>query len=169
MEKRAIKLLGEHRLMTLATLRPDGWPQATMVSYANEGLLLYFLISRSSQKMANILRDSRVGITVGRDYPDPRQIKGLSIAAIASEVTDPEQRERAYALLLERHPEFGTFAKPDLKAAAFMRAACRMVTLIDYSKGFGHADIITVAGANIVGMQPARADNWGLAPAPVAA
>jgi len=169
MEKRAIKLLDAHRLMTLATLRADGWPQATMVSYANEGLLLYFLISRSSQKMANILRDSRVAITVGRDYPDPNEIKGLSIAAIASEVTDGDQRERAWKLLLERHPEFGAFAKPDLATAAIMRAACRMVTLIDYSKGFGHADTITIAGADIVGMQPARPDNWGLAPAPVAA
>jgi hypothetical protein len=31
-------LLDQHRIMTLATLRPDGWPQATTVGYANEGL-----------------------------------------------------------------------------------------------------------------------------------
>jgi hypothetical protein len=34
--------------MSLATVRPDGWPQATLVSYVNEGIILYFLISRSS-------------------------------------------------------------------------------------------------------------------------
>ena len=86
MEQKAVGILNEHRLMAIATLRPDGWPQATMVSYANDGLLLYFIISRASQKYANIQRDSRVSIVVGRDFENPSQIKALSIAANASEV-----------------------------------------------------------------------------------
>ena len=94
MEQKAVKILDQYRLMTIATLRADGWPQATMVNYANEGLLLYFIISRQSQKFANIARDSRVSIMVGRDFDDPSQIKALSGAANASEVGDPAQRER---------------------------------------------------------------------------
>lgn len=35
--RRILALLDEHRIMTVATLRPDGWPQATTVGYANEG------------------------------------------------------------------------------------------------------------------------------------
>jgi hypothetical protein len=35
-----LTLLDQHRIMTIATLRPDGWPQATTVGYANEGLTL---------------------------------------------------------------------------------------------------------------------------------
>ena len=31
-------ILDQHRNMTIATLRPDGWPQATTVGYVNEGL-----------------------------------------------------------------------------------------------------------------------------------
>src|SRR5689334_613332 len=38
-----LDLLGQHRIMSLATLRPDGWPQATTVGYAHEGLNIYFL------------------------------------------------------------------------------------------------------------------------------
>ena len=34
-----LTLLDQHRIMTIATLRPDGWPQATTVGYANEGLV----------------------------------------------------------------------------------------------------------------------------------
>ncbi len=30
-------LLDQHRIMTVATVRPDGWPQATTVGYVNEG------------------------------------------------------------------------------------------------------------------------------------
>ena len=41
--KRILTLLDQHRIMTVATLRPDGWPQATTVGYVNEGLTLYFL------------------------------------------------------------------------------------------------------------------------------
>ena len=165
MERRALGLLNRHRLMTIATLRPDGWPQATMVGYVNDGLLIYFLISRSSQKFANIDRDQRVSLTVGRDYDEPGKIEGLSIAALASQVTDPDQRDKAYRLLVERHPAFAAFPRPDSREAVFMRAAPRMITLIDYSRGFGHSDIITIAGADIVDMQPARPDNWGLMPA----
>ena len=33
-----LTLLDQHRIMTVATLRPDGWPQATTVGYVNEGL-----------------------------------------------------------------------------------------------------------------------------------
>ena len=41
--RRILQLLDAHRNMTIATLRPDGWPQATTVGYANDGLTLYFL------------------------------------------------------------------------------------------------------------------------------
>jgi general stress protein 26 len=165
MEQNAVDVLDRHRLMTIATLRSDGWPHATMVGYVNDRLLLYFLISRSSQKFTNIDRDPRVSITVGSDYDDPNRIEGLSIAAFASEVTDAAQRDKAYKLLMERHPQFGQFPKPNRDDAAFMRAAPRMITIIDYSKGFGHSDIITVTGPDIVDMQAARPDNWGLVPA----
>jgi nitroimidazol reductase NimA-like FMN-containing flavoprotein (pyridoxamine 5'-phosphate oxidase superfamily) len=43
-----LSLLDQHRIMTLATLRPDGWPQATTVGYVNEGLTLYFLCGKDS-------------------------------------------------------------------------------------------------------------------------
>lgn len=39
--RKIIELLDGHRIMTLATNRPDGWPQATTVGYVNDGLTLY--------------------------------------------------------------------------------------------------------------------------------
>lgn len=160
MEQKAVDILNQYRLMTIATLRPDGWPQATMVSYANDGLLLYFVISRHSQKYANIDRDSRVSIVVGRDFEDPAQIKALSIAANASEVRDPAQREKAIELILRRHPALAKLGGPNLKHSAVMRAYCSIVTILDYSKGFGHADLLTV-GPGGAEMTPARDDDWG--------
>jgi len=166
-EQKAVDILNKHRLMAIATLRPDGWPQATMVSYANEGLLLYFIVSRASQKYANIARDSRVSIVVGRDFEDPAQIKALSIAANASEIRDPGQRERAIDLVLSRHPALAKLARPDLAHSAVMRAYCSIVTILDYSKGFGHADLLTVSPGGTQ-MTPARDDDWGFAAAAAA-
>jgi nitroimidazol reductase NimA-like FMN-containing flavoprotein (pyridoxamine 5'-phosphate oxidase superfamily) len=160
MEQKAVDILNQYRLMGLATLRADGWPQATMVSYANEGLLLYFVVSRASQKYANIERDSRVSIVIGRDFEDPAQIKALSIAANASEVRDPKQREQAIDLVLKRHPALAKLGRPELEHSAVMRAYCSIVTILDYSKGFGHADLLTVAPGGVE-MTPARDDDWG--------
>lgn len=160
MEQKAVKILDQYRLMTIATLRADGWPQATMVNYANEGLLLYFIISRQSQKFANIARDSRVSIVVGRDFDDPSQIKALSVAANASEVGDPAQRERAAKLILERHPALAKLGGPDLKHSVVMRAYCSIVTILDYSKGFGHSDMLTVSSGGVE-MTAAKDNDWG--------
>jgi nitroimidazol reductase NimA-like FMN-containing flavoprotein (pyridoxamine 5'-phosphate oxidase superfamily) len=41
--KKILNVLDQHRVLTIATLRPDGWPQATTVVYANEGLTIYFV------------------------------------------------------------------------------------------------------------------------------
>jgi nitroimidazol reductase NimA-like FMN-containing flavoprotein (pyridoxamine 5'-phosphate oxidase superfamily) len=160
MKLKAIEILDQYRLMAIATLRADGWPQATMVSYANDGLLIYFIISKQSQKYANIQRDSRVSMVVGRDFKNPRQIKALSIAANASVVESPKQRERAIELVLKRHPALAKMGRPDLSHSAVMRAYCSIVTILDYSKGFGHADLLTVSG-DIAEMTPARDDDWG--------
>ena len=159
MEWKAVEILDQNRLMALSTLRPDGWPQTTFVGYANEGLLLYFVVSRQGQKFANIREDDRVSLAVGRDFEDPSTIKALSIAAHASEVTDPAQRKRALDLLLGRHPGLRKLAPPPAHAAV-MRAYPSLVTVLDYSKGFGHADVLTVSPGGVE-MTPARDDDWG--------
>jgi len=75
--------LAEHRIMTLATNRSDGWPQATTVSFLSEGLNIYIFVARVGQKFANMLRDSRVSVAIAGDFNKPEDIKGLSIAGKA--------------------------------------------------------------------------------------
>src|SRR6516164_4726439 len=99
-----LRLLNEHRIMTIATNRSCGWPQATMVGYVNDGFLLYCFVARSSQKYANILRDPRVSIAIGSDASKPLDIMGISLAGKASGVTDQFELSRAAALRLKRYP-----------------------------------------------------------------
>jgi general stress protein 26 len=135
--------LESHRIMSLATLRPDGWPQVTMVGYVSEGLSLYFVISRTSQKLANISRDSRVSIAIGGDVARNAPIRGLSMAARVEEVTDYGAIERLNQLVLDRYPEVSLFA-PSTASVAVMRAVPEIISVIDYSQGQGHTETVTL-------------------------
>jgi|SRR5215475_2533192 len=66
-----LRLLEQHRVMAIATNRPDGWPHATMVGYVNDGFLLYSFIAGNSQKYTNVLRDPRVSIAIASDATEP--------------------------------------------------------------------------------------------------
>ena len=37
MQENAIEILNSHSTMAISTLRADGWPQTTIVGYANDG------------------------------------------------------------------------------------------------------------------------------------
>jgi len=104
-KKTILSLLDEHRIMTVATLRPDGWPQATTVGYVNEGLTLYFLCGLESQKAANLAKDDRVSLTIDHDTSDLMGITGLSMAARAHAVTDREEAEKVLRMLPLKYPK----------------------------------------------------------------
>src|ERR1700761_5316525 len=107
-----LDLLEHHRLMTVATNRPDGWPQATTVGYVNDGLTIYFLCSPQSQKAAKLARDNRISLTIDHDVSDPMAITGLSMAARAHRVSDPTEVARALNLLGTRYPEYAALPMP---------------------------------------------------------
>jgi nitroimidazol reductase NimA-like FMN-containing flavoprotein (pyridoxamine 5'-phosphate oxidase superfamily) len=145
MKRKIVKLLDEHRVMTIATLRPDGWPQATTVGYANEGLTLYFLCGLDSQKADNLALDGRVSLTIDDDTPQVMQITGLSMAARAQRVTDLEEGEKVLRMLVQRYPEQKSVPgpMPAPKDVAIFRVTPRVISVLDYSKGFGHTDLVT--------------------------
>lgn len=143
-----LALLDQHRIMTIATLRPDGWPQATTVGYANDGLTLYFLCGPDSQKAANLARDDRVSLTIDHDTPQVMEIAGLSMAAHAQAVTDPAEAEKALRLLMSRYPEQDSVPLPMPTPAdvRLFRVTPVVISVLDYAKGFGHTDLVSCQG-----------------------
>jgi len=138
-------LLDQHRTMRIATLRPDGWPQVTTVGYANEGFSLYFLCGPDSQKAANLARDNRVSLAIDDDMPQVMEITGLSMAAHADVVDDPAESEKAMRLLFSRYPEQKAVPgpMPTPQDVRIFRVTPTVVSVLDYSKGFGHTDLVT--------------------------
>lgn len=143
-KRKILKLLDEHRIMTVATLRPDGWPQATTVGYVNEGLTLYFLCGLESQKAKNLERDDRLSLTIDHDTPDVMAITGLSMAARAQPVTDRAEAEKVLRMLPLKYKDSPPvpMKMPSPDEVRLFRLTPSVISVLDYSKGFGHTDLI---------------------------
>lgn len=147
LKRKILALLDEHRIMTVATLRPDGWPQATTVGYANEGLTLWFLCGLQSQKATNLAHDDRVSITIDHDTADIMAITGLSMAARAHRVSDRAEAEKVLRLLTAKYPDAPPsttqLQMPGPDDVALFRVVPEVISVLDYTKGFAHTDLVT--------------------------
>ena len=143
-KRKALEILQHHRIMTVATLRPDGWPQATTVGYANDGLTLYFCCGRDSQKAANLAHDDRISLTIDHDPDQVMEINALSMSARAKNVDDPDELEKAFGLLKAKYPwqEGAPAQSPPPELTRVFRVTPDVISVIDYTKGFGHTDLI---------------------------
>lgn len=146
MNDKAIEILSGNRLMAISTVRPDGWPQTTVVGYANDKLTIYFLIYRASQKFANIAQNDHVSLAVFREPADMRLAEAFYAGAIAKEVTDAVERDHAWRLLAQRHRNLASSRQPDWTMVALMRADCVHLSVLDYTKGLGHVDALHMTG-----------------------
>ncbi|RQS07301.1 pyridoxamine 5'-phosphate oxidase family protein [Burkholderia sp. Bp8998] len=144
-KQKILALLDQHRIMTIATLRPDGWPQATTVGYVSEGLTLYFLCGLESQKAANLAGDDRVSLTIDHDTADLMAITGLSMAAHAQPVTDRLEAEKVLSMLPLKYSDQISLPMPMPRPeeVRIFRVTPTVISVLDYSKGFGHTDLFT--------------------------
>lgn len=138
-------ILDANRIMTIATLRSDGWPQATTVGYVNDGLAFWFLCGRDSQKATNLARDNRVSLTINGDPSDIMAITGLSMAAHAIPVSDRAEAEKVLRLMPAKYPDQKALpvAMPTPDQVSLFRIEPSVVSVLDYTQGFGHADLVT--------------------------
>jgi hypothetical protein len=143
-KQQILNLLNQHRIMTIATLRRDGWPQATTVGYVNDGMKLYFLCGLQSQKAANIAHDDRVSLTIDHDTPNIMEITGLSMAARARPVLDRDLGARVLSMLPMKYPEQQSlpFPMPGPEDVLIFELLPEVISVLDYTKGFGHTDLV---------------------------
>ena len=142
--RKIMALLEQHRIMTVATLRSDGWPQATTVGYVNEDLTLYFLCGLDSQKAKNLARDDRLSLTIDHDTADLMKITGLSMAARAHAVEDRAEAEKVLRMLPLKYLDMPPLPMkmPDPDEVRLFRVTPSVISVLDYTKGFGHTDLV---------------------------
>ena len=143
--KQILSILERHGDMTLATLREDGFPQATTVTYVNDGLTLYFGCDPSSQKAQNIARHPKVSATIDQPQEDWDAIEGVSLGGLATRVTDPGEIAKIVELMRAKYEQAADYYVADaIDAIAFFRIEPVAISVLDYAKGFGHTELVTL-------------------------
>jgi nitroimidazol reductase NimA-like FMN-containing flavoprotein (pyridoxamine 5'-phosphate oxidase superfamily) len=111
----------------------------------NEGLTLYFLCGLDSQKARNLARDNRISLTIDHDTANLMTITGLSMAARAHAVIDRAEAEKVLRMLPLKYPDAPPLPMkmPSPDEVRLFRVTPTVISVLDYSKGFGHTDIVT--------------------------
>ena len=136
--------LKTHRNMSFATMRPDGYPQATIVAYAHDGLTLYFACDRNGQKVRNLRRSSKVSLTINKDTANWKKITGLSMGATAKVLERPADTKRALALLSRKFKDMRSLSEEDLAETVFVRVQPKVISMLDYRHEFGWTKLVRV-------------------------
>lgn len=143
-----LDIIAQGQDMTLATVRPDGAPQATTVSYASDGLSIFFGCGEGSQKARNLAHDPRVSLTINLPYEDWGQIRGVSVFGRARRLSEAEALSRAADAFLAKFPEVAQYVTGGGDVAMF-EAMPELVSVLDYRQGFGHTELVRVADGRL--------------------
>ena len=116
------------------------------MGYVNEGFNIYFHCGPDSQKAHNLALDGRVSLTINGDPPDIMAIHGLSLAGYATPVGDPAEAARLIALMPRKYPDSPPLQMPmpTPEQVRIFHITPLVISVLDYSKGFGHTELITV-------------------------
>lgn len=145
MEQEIVSILNEAKDLTIATVREDGYPQATTVSYVNDGLSIYFGCAAQSQKAKNIAHSGKVSLTVNLPYASWEEIRGLSVGGKAAAIAESKEMNRVGQMMLRKFPQIARYAPADIGQLVLFRIAPEIISVLDYRKGFGHAELVKVA------------------------
>ena len=85
-----------------------------------------------------------MSLTIANDVPQPLKIKGLSIAAQVAEVTDTGELDHAHRNHAGALSRIQGHAARRSAAVPTLRLTPEVVSVLDYSKGFGHSDLVKV-------------------------
>lgn len=142
--KQIISIIDDMTDMTIATIRPDNYPHATTVSYVNDGLTIYFGTTSDAQKAQNIARNNKVSLTIDRPYDTWDEIESLSLGGLATQVSDPAEQEKVGAMMYAKFPQIRGIESDDLGTLVLFRIDPEVISLLDYSRGFGHTELVRV-------------------------
>ncbi len=87
------------------------------------------------------------------------------MAAEVFEVRDEPYRSQILAKLSVRHPDYFDAATFDMAGSALMRALPRIISVVDFSRGLGHTEDMSVGADQIAAFTAATPSNWGFNPA----
>jgi hypothetical protein len=84
-------------------------------------------------------------LTIDHDTPQVMEITGLSMAAHAQAVVDRAEAGMVLGMLPLKYPEQTSLPvpMPTPEDVRIFRVTPTVISVLDYSKGFGHTDLVT--------------------------
>ena len=110
----------------------------------SDGLTIYFGCAAESQKAQNIAYNNKVSLTVTLPYFSWEGIRGLSMGGTAKPVTDMNEINRVSELMLRKFPQILQYALAGKKGLFLVRITPEVISILDYRKGFGHTELVTL-------------------------
>ena len=142
LRSKVLAVLQGHHMMTLATVRPDGFPQATTVNYIHEGFNLYFATDAASQKAGNIKINNKVSVAIASETQNFYKLSGLSMSGLATRIAEKQRAQELSLKLFRALPQSKRFVPEDPQQLAIFEIAPVVIALVDYASGFGMTYLI---------------------------
>lgn len=136
-----LDVLSSQHMMALATIRPDGYPQTTIVNYVNDGLTLYFASDAASQKAGNIKLNNKVSVVIANQTDNFYKLSALSLSGLASRLSERDAATIALNLF-RRLPQSKRYVPEDPRQLAVFSITPIAVSLVDYASGFGKSFLV---------------------------
>lgn len=140
-----VTYLDTHRHCTLATVTPDGSAHASVVSYVNQGLDIYFMTDPSSRKAKNIEHCPKIAMAVTEDYVDWDEIRGIHLSGTVEWVKDEAELKKAQKMFADKFPQVHKYLGAygvTIDIIPFLKVTPKQIDYLDYSKGFNHWDTL---------------------------
>lgn len=132
-----LDVLHRHHMMTLATIRPDGYPQATTLNYIHDDLTLYFATDAASQKVGNIRLNNKVSVAITSETENFYKLLALSMSGTATWVSEKRRARELSLELFRKLPQSKRFVPEDPDRLAIYAITPVAIALVDYASGFG--------------------------------
>ena len=129
-------------MMTLATIRSDGFPQATTVNYIHDGFNLYFAADVASQKAGNIKINNKVSVAIASETDNFYKLRGLSMSGLATRIGEKQQVEELALKLFRLVPQSKRYVPENPQQLAVFEIVPVAIALVDYASGFGTTYLI---------------------------
>lgn len=102
----------------LATVRPDGSPQSSVMWFAWDGEVLRFTHTKTRQKFRNVAHDPRVALSIA----DPEdQYRYLEVRGVVESVEDDDATASFYQSLQQRYGSVYEITDADVRVILTVR------------------------------------------------
>ncbi len=136
LRRRVADYLAQHTTLTLATVGPDGLPQAAPLFYASDAHLnLIFLSSPDSRHSRNLAHNPAAAAAIYDEVWEWRAIRGVQLEGRVERL-EGEARAEALALYRAKYPFIAELGQ-QVEESMLYRLRPRWLRIIDNSLYFG--------------------------------